>query len=160
MIFTKALTYKDIEDKLDKNDVITIIGCESCVRSSGSGGEERMRQIALKLRADGFNVKDGYMVPGACTPKVLFTKLGRDTTAVISLACSAGTSNINRYFGKYKVVEATRDIGLMLMDSDKKVLKVTMPYQGSQDEMGKEYKLCTGEKTDSDNNIPVMEVTK
>jgi len=161
MIFTKALPYKDIKDNLDKeSDVITIIGCPSCVRVSGSGGEEKMRELALKLRKDGFNVKDGFMVPSACTPKVLFARIGRDVNTVLSLACSAGTSNIRRFFLKHKIVETTEDIGLMVTDSDKKILKVTMPYQNHEGETGKEYVVCTGEKRAVDNGLPITEVGK
>lgn len=161
MIFAKALPYEDIKKNLDKdNDVITIIGCQSCVRASGCGGEEKMRELALKLREDKFNVKDGFMVPSVCTPKVLYAKLGGKINTIIALTCSAGTSNIQRYFSNYKIVESTKDIGLMVSDSDKKILKVTMPYQYSENELGKEYGLCTGEKMDSNNKLLAMEVGK
>lgn len=159
MIFTKALPYDTIKQNLKKDDVITIIGCQTCVRTSGSGGEERMRKLALRLRKDGFNVIDGFMVPTACTPKVLFAKLKPNVNTIISLACSAGLSNVQRYFSNYKIVETTEDVGLMVTDSDKKVLKVTMPYQGYQKEEGKEYILCTGEQADS-NQLFVMEAEK
>jgi hypothetical protein len=146
MIFTKALPYNDIKQNLDKKDVITIIGCETCVRASGCGGEEKMKELALQLRKDGYNVVDGYMVPGSCSPKVLFAKLGKNINTIISLACSAGMSNILRYYPKYKVVATTVDVGLMVSDSDKKSLKVTMPFENHEDEQGNEYELCTGEK--------------
>lgn len=155
MIFTKALPYDEIKRNLDKSDVITIIGCESCVRASGCGGEEKMRELALKLRKDGYNVEDGFMVPGSCSPKVLFAKLGKNINTIVSLACSAGMSNILRYYPNCKIVATTTDIGLMVTDSDKKILKVTMPYRGHEKETGKEYGLCTGEKLDSE-NLPVM----
>jgi hypothetical protein len=159
MIFTKALPYSEIKQYLDKNDVITIIGCQSCVRASGCGGEAKMKELALKLRKDGYNVKDGFMVPSSCTPKVLFAKLGKNINTIISLACSAGMSNIQRYFATYKIVATTIDIGLMVSDSDQKVLKVTMPYQEYRNEQGKEYGLCTGEKMNSP-KLLVMEAKK
>lgn len=159
MIFTKALPYSEIKKNLNKDDVITIIGCESCVRTSGCGGEEKMKELALKLRKDGYNVVDGFMVPNSCSPKVLFAKVGKNINTIISLACSAGMSNVKRYFLNYKIVETTADIGLMVSDSDRKVLKVTMPYKDYQAEQGKEYGLCTGEKVDSDSWL-VMEAEK
>ncbi|QNK39917.1 hypothetical protein [Caproicibacter fermentans] len=159
MIFTKALPYNDIKRKLDKSDVITIIGCESCVRASGCGGEEKMQELALKLRKDGYNVVDGYMVPSSCTPKLLFAKLGKNINTIISLACSAGLSNIKRYYSNYKIVETTTDIGLMVTDSDQKILKVTMPYQEHKNERGNEYGLCTGEAMDS-KKLLIMEAEK
>ncbi|MGD9155252.1 MAG: hypothetical protein PVG90_07115 [Bacillota bacterium] len=159
MIFTKALPYNEIRRNLDKNDVITIIGCQSCVRASGCGGAEKMKELALKLRKDGYNVIDGFMVPSSCTPKVLFAKLGKNVNTIISLACSAGMSNIQRYFANYKIIATTMDVGLMVSDSDQKVLKVTMPYQKYQTEQGKEYELCTGEKIDS-HKLLMMEAEK
>lgn len=159
MIFTKALPYNDIKRKLDKSDVITIIGCESCVRVSGCGGEEKMQELALKLRKDGYNVVDGYMVPSSCTPKLLFAKLGKNINTIISLACSAGLSNIKRYYSNYKIVETTTDIGLMVTDSDQKILKVTMPYQEHKNERGNEYGLCTGKAMDS-KKLLIMEAEK
>lgn len=160
MIFTKSMTYEDIKKNLDKDDVITIIGCQSCARWSGSGGEGKMKELALKLRNDGFNVKDGYSIRYVCGPSILYTKLGKDVTTVISLACNAGSSSIHQNFPEHKIVNATADIGLMVIDSDKKILKVTLPYEGSQRQLGKEYKLHTGEKMDSDNNLLNMEVAK
>jgi hypothetical protein len=149
MIFTKALPYEQIKASLSKDDRIMIIGCESCVRASGCGGAEKMKELALRLRKDGYQVIDGYMVPGSCSPKVLFAKPGKSINTIISLACSAGGANIRRYYPGYKIVETTRDIGLMVTDSEKKVLKVTMPYRGSEDEKDNEYGLCTGEKRET-----------
>lgn len=161
MIFTKSLKYEDIKNNLNKDtDIISIIGCETCVRTSGSGGQEKMRELALKLREDGYAVKDGFMVPSACTPKVTFAKLNKDINTIISLACSAGTSNIERYFSEYKIIETTEDIGLMITDSDKKTIKVTMPYKGHEDEASKEYELYTGNKKDTANELPILEVEK
>lgn len=158
MIFTKALPYNEIKEKLSKtNDVITVIGCQSCVRASGCGGEKKMKELALSLRQNGYNVKDGFSVLASCTPKVLFVKLDSEVNTILSLSCSAGTANVKRCFPKHKVVETTAAIGLMLADSDKKILKVTMSYQDYPDEKGKEYGLCTGEKMDSNNNLLTME---
>jgi hypothetical protein len=159
MIFTKALPYQEIKEHLDKNDLITIIGCESCVRTSGSGGEAKMKELALKLRKDGYHVIDGFMVPSACTPKVLYAKLGKNINTIISLACSAGTANMQRCFANYKIVETTVDIGLMVSNSEQKVIKVTMPYQEHRNEQGKEYEIYTGKKMDS-NKLLVMEAEK
>ncbi|MDD2402495.1 MAG: hypothetical protein PHI90_09400, partial [Clostridia bacterium] len=161
MIFTKALKYEDIKKGLDKdNDIITIIGCETCVRVAGSGGEEKMKELALKLRSDGYNVKDGFMVPTACTPKISFAKLSKDVNTIVSLACSAGSSNLERSYPEYKIIETTEDIGLMITNTDKNIIKVTMPYEGHEDEAGKEYDFYTGNKRDNDNELLFSEVRK
>ena len=161
MIFTKALKYEDIIKNIDiDNDVITIIGCETCVRVAGSGGEEKMKELAMKLRSEGYNVKDGFMVPSSCTPKVLYAQLSKDVNTIISMACSAGTSNVIRCFPEYKVIETTENIGLMITDTDKNIIKVTMPYESHEDELGMEYECCTGNKKDNNYGLLVLEVEK
>ncbi|MCH3918027.1 MAG: hypothetical protein LKE40_11370 [Spirochaetia bacterium] len=151
MIFTKALPYEQIKQQLDaRADVIMIIGCESCVRASGCGGEEKMKELALRLRKDGFDVRDGYMVPGSCSPKVLFAKVGKDVNTIVSLACSAGLSNVKRYFsGRCKIVSTTVDVGLMVSDSEVEKLQVTIPYKGHEAETEHAYGLYTGKPVDT-----------
>lgn len=161
MIFTKALKYENIKKNIDKNkDVITIIGCETCVRVAGSGGEEKMKELAIKLLNDGYNVKDGFMIPTVCTPKIMYAKLSKDINTIISLACSAGCSNLERTYPGYKIIETTEDIGLMVTDTDKNIIKITIPYKNNEDEVGKEYEVITGIKKNNDNNLLKMEVEK
>jgi hypothetical protein len=161
MIFTKPLKYEDITKNLDKyNDIISLIGCKTCVRVAGTGGSEVMKKLALKLRKDGFNVKDGFLVPTACNPKLLFAKLGKDINTIISLTCSAGSSNITRNYPEYKLVQTSEDAGLMVTDTDKNIIKITMPYENFNDKSGFEYETLTGNKTESNNNLPIMEVGK
>jgi len=159
MIFTKALEYEDIRKNIDKdNDVITIIGCETCVRVAGSGGQEKMKELAMQLRSDGYNVKDGFMVPTACTPKIFLAKIGRGVNTILSLACEAGSANLERSYPEYKLVQTIKDVGLMVADTDKEVLKVTLPYKVDDNEVGKEYKTLTGIKNENDNSLPIMEM--
>ena len=161
MIFTKPLKYEDITKNLDKeNDIISLLGCETCVRVAGSGGQEVMKKLALKLREDGFNVKDGFLVPTACNPKIMFVKLDKDINTIVSLSCSAGSSNITRAYPEYKLVQTSVDAGLMVTDTDKNIIKITMPYEGFNDEAGFEYETVTGKKTEGNDNLPIMESSK
>lgn len=160
MIFIKGRSYEEITKQLDRDDVITLIGCQSCARSSGVSETDKMRELAFRLRADGYQVKDGYAISDICTPKVLHAKLGKETNAVIALSCSAGVANLKRCFPGAKIVETTEDIGLAVTDTDKKVLRVTLPYESNKNERGKEYRLLTGEKLKSDDNLFAAEVEK
>ena len=145
MIFTKSLEIEDIKKNLDKdNDVIAIIGCETCVRVCGVGGDEKMKELAMSLRSDGYNVKEGFMVPTACTPKIFLAKPDRSINTILSLACSAGTSNLERELPQYKIVRTAEDVGLMIHDSETEVITVTMPYGEHKDELGNEYEAHTG----------------
>lgn len=157
MIFTKALKYEDITKNLDReNDVISMLGCETCVRVAGTGSREAMKKLALKLREDGFNIKDGFLVPTACNPKLCFAKLSTDINTIVSMSCSAGSSNMMRLFPECKLVEVSEDAGLMITDTDKKIIKITMPYQKFKNEKGFEYEAFTGKKLAENDNLPVM----
>jgi len=144
MIFTKPKTYEDIRSQLDKNDVITIISCSSCARVAGTGGEKPMKNLAFRLRQDGYRVLDGYTINTVCTPKVFQARLGRQVNTLISLTCSAGTCNLEQLFQGHKVIEANIDIGLMSADNVKKTIRVEVPYEGHEHLRGKEYEMFTG----------------
>ncbi|MBF9018399.1 MULTISPECIES: hypothetical protein [unclassified Oceanispirochaeta] len=161
MIFAKALKYEDIIKNLDReNDVISMLGCETCVRVAGCGGRKAMKELALKLREDGFNVKEGFLVPTACNPKITFAKLDKEINTVVSMACSAGGSNIKRLFPECKLIESSEDVGLMVSDTDKKVLKITKPFKKFEHETGFEYETLTGIKLESNDNLPIMNNNK
>jgi len=145
MIFTRAKAYEDIVSQLDKNDVITIISCSSCARVAGTGGEKPMQDLALRLRVDGYDVREGYTINTVCTPKVFQAKPARQVNTLISLTCSAGTCNMERIFENYKVIEATTDIGLMSADNQRKTVRVEVPYEGSEHLKGQEYVMFTGQ---------------
>jgi len=149
MIFTKTLTYDEIKNNLNKDDVIAIIGCSSCARIAGSGGENQMKDLAMHLRGEGFNVKEGFSINTLCTPKVLQAKLNGKVNTVITLSCSAGNSNVIQLFSNQKVVNGCSDVGLMSANRKEETVKVAMPYAGYEDTKGKTYKMFTGEMVDN-----------
>ena len=140
MIFTNSLPYDDIVRQIDKeNDVITIVGCNTCIRVSGSGGPEKMKEMASKLKIDGYSVKDGYMLPIACMEPYLFTvKLNAEVNTIVALCCTAGFSNIKRNYPEIKVIETVDNVGLIVADANKGVVKVAMPYEKHSDKLGEE----------------------
>ncbi|WBW95617.1 hypothetical protein [Oceanirhabdus sp. W0125-5] len=148
MIFTNSFKYEDIISKIDKEkDSITIVGCNGCVRTSGAGGPEKMKELALKLRNDGYNVLDGYMLPAACVePYIHKAKLSFDVNTVIALSCSAGFFNMKNNFSHVKVVESVEDIGLFVADANTEIIKVVMPYEKHKDKLGEEYIMGTDGK--------------
>lgn len=143
MIFSNSIKYEDLTSKLDKeNDVITIIGCNTCIRVSGAGGPEKMKELALKLRKDGYNVKDGIMLPYACMePYLAAIKIPHQINTIICLACTSGVSNLRRNYPELKIVETVDNIGLIVADTNKGVLKIAMPYEKHKHKLGYEYPL-------------------
>lgn len=161
MILTKSLNYEDIIKKIDKEkDVIAIIGCNTCIRVSGAGGPEKLKELAMKLRSDGYNVKEGFMLPIACMEPYLFTaKLANGVNTIISLSCSAGFSNMKRNFSQIKVIETVKDMGLMVADANKGILKLISPYEKYRDKAGSEYVIGSDAKELLEENLPMdMEV--
>lgn len=161
MILTKSINYDDIVSNLDKEkDVIAIIGCNTCIRVSGAGGPDKMKELAMKLRKDGYNVKEGIMLPIACMEPYLFTaKLANGVNTIVALSCSAGFSNMQRNFKELKVIETVKDIGLMVADANKGLLKVISPYNEYKDKAGKEYAMCSDATELQGENLPLdMEV--
>ena len=64
---TRAVKYEIIVEQLEKkSDVISIVSCNTCVRLAKTGGEEKMKNLAMKLMEDGYHVKDGFLITLPC----------------------------------------------------------------------------------------------
>ena len=147
MIFSKIEPYEEIVTKLDKKeDKIAIISCNTCARTCGNGGLNKLNELGLRLIRDGYNVTDEAVVLYACSEPILReAKLNLDANTIIVLSCSAGWSCFTRNYPDKKVLRVTEDIGLVCTDADKEIFKVVMPYKNHESELGKEYRINTGE---------------
>ena len=147
MIFSRIESYEDIISKLDKKeDKIAVISCNTCARTCGNGGLNKLNELGLRLIRDGYFVTDEVVILYACSEPILReAKLDLDANTIIVLSCSAGWACFTRNFADKKVVKVTDDIGLVLTDTDKEIFKVVMPYKNHESEMGKEYRINTGE---------------
>ena len=147
MIFSKIESYKDIIKKLDrKEDKIAIISCNTCARTCGNGGLNKLNELGLRLIRDGYYITDEAVVLYACSEPILReAKLNLEANTIIVLSCSAGWSCFTRNYPDKKVLKVTEDIGLVVTDTDKEIFKVIMPYKRHESEIGKEYRTNTGE---------------
>lgn len=147
MIFSKIESYEDIIKKLDKKeDKIAIISCNTCARTCGNGGINKLNELGFRLIRDGYNVSDEAVVLYACSEPILReAKLNLDANTILVLSCSAGWSCFTRNYPDKKVLKVTEDIGLVITDADREIFKVVMPYKGHESERGKEYRTNTGE---------------
>ena len=147
MIFSKIEPYEEIVKKLDKKeDKIAIISCNTCARTCGNGGLNKLNELGLRLIRDGYYVTDEAVILYACSEPILReAKLDLEANTIIVLSCSAGWSCLKRNFPDKKVLKVTEDIGLVMTDTDKEIFKVIMPYRNHESEMGKEYRTGTGE---------------
>ena len=147
MIYSKIEPYEEIIKKLDKKeDKIAIISCNTCARTCGNGGLNKLNELGLRLIRDGYNVTDEAVILYACSEPILReAKLDLEANTIIVLSCSAGWACFTRNFADKKVVKVTEDIGLVMTDTDKEIFKVVMPCKNHESELGKEYRINTGE---------------
>ena len=147
MIFSKIEDYEEIIKKLDKKqDKIAIISCNTCARTCGNGGITKLNELGLRLIRDGYHVTDEAVILYACSEPILReAKLDLEADTIIVLSCSAGWACFTRNFADKKVLKVTEDVGLVLTDTEKEVFKVVMPSKGHQADLGKEYRIHTGE---------------
>lgn len=114
MVITKARTYEEIKAQLKKSDKIWVMSCNSCVRFIGTGGEEKMKQLAQKLKADGFQVTGTTLFGVACLKEIVREKINPDT--IVMLSCDAGIFNINLALKPKKMVCALVTLGIGVRD--------------------------------------------
>lgn len=113
---TKAIRYEKLIESLKKENKITIVSCNTCVRLNETGGEDKLEALATKLRNDGFNVRDGFLITMPCQDHYMNNvTITPDIDTIILLACSAGCSNALVHFPKQKIVPALEDRGMMII---------------------------------------------
>jgi len=115
MIITEMKPYGLIKSKLNKKDQIGIVSCNSCPRICETGGEEKMKEIAGRLKKDGFNVVDMDLIGRACDFDLLKKDELHGTTTIV-LACDAGVYNLHKLFPKRRIIIALNAIGLGAFD--------------------------------------------
>ena len=147
MIFAKIEPYEEIIKKLDKKeDKIAIISCNTCARTCGNGGLNKLNELGLRLIRDGYYITDEAVILYACSEPILReAKLDLEANTIIVLSCSAGWSCFTRNFPDKKVLKVTEDIGLVMTDSDKEIFKIVLPYKNHESKLGREYRINTGE---------------
>jgi hypothetical protein len=160
VIFSRLLPYEEISKRLSKDSKIVIISCNGCARMSGSGGLERAEELRLRLMKEGYKVTDEAVIPYACSEPYLrelrrMARLSPEADTIISLACSAGWSCIKRSFPNMKVINATEDIGLMIIDMDEGLFKVTSPFKKYEEILGRKYEIYSGKPIQGDNSMEV-----
>lgn len=115
MIITEAKPYGMIKAELKKTDRIGIIACNSCARMCETGGEKAMKELAERLKKDGFNVVDTDLIGIACDfDQLKKQEMLGDVTIV--LACDAGVYNLKKLFPERKIIPAIETIGLGAWD--------------------------------------------
>jgi len=143
---TQRLPLEEIEAKLAKTDRIAIISCNTCVRFCGTGGLEKMEELASQLRKDGFTVVDELLVTAACIRDYTErARLSKSINKVIALTCDAGWTSIKQALPGVEVIKANETLGIMIVSPSKGVLKLMKAFEKYKKREGDEFGLLTGE---------------
>lgn len=116
MIITELKPYGLLKSQLNKKDKIGIVSCNVCAFMCETGGEKEMKNLANRLKKDGFNVVDMDLIGSACNYDQL-KKNELHGTLTIVLACDAGIYNLKKMFPKRKIIGALDTIGLGAFDN-------------------------------------------
>jgi hypothetical protein len=115
MIVTSCKPYGVVRGMLKKWKKIGIVSCNSCARACETGGKEKMDELALRLKQDGFNVVDTELLPMACNVDAA-KKPNYQADYLIALACDSGVCTLQSLFPNKVVVPALDTIGLGARD--------------------------------------------
>jgi len=115
---TRAVKYEAIAGQLDKEkDIITMVSCNTCVRLAKTGGAAKMKELALQLRKDGFQVKDGFVITLPCWDYSLDNVTLHPTiNTVVVMGCSCACANIAVHRPGVKIVPTVVDRGTVVED--------------------------------------------
>jgi hypothetical protein len=115
---TRAVKYEAIIGQLAKNlDNISLVSCNTCVRLAKTGGADKLKQLALQLKHDGYNVRDGFVITLPCWDHCLHNVVLHPlVNTVIVLGCSCACANIAVKFPGLKIIPAVTDRGTVVED--------------------------------------------
>jgi hypothetical protein len=147
---TQPLDIKEIEAQLTKSDRIAVISCNTCVRFCGTGGINRLDQVAERLREDGFSVSDTVLLTAACVRDYTErSRLSSGITKVVALTCDGGWTSLQQALPNVEVIKANETLGIMIVSPSKGVVKLAKSYEKHRPRLGEEFALLTGKpKTD------------
>ena len=120
MVITKAKPYGIIKSQLKKSDRIELVSCNACVKFCKTGGEEKMQEMAQRLRKDGFNVVDTDLIGMACVLD-LVKKQSFKGNVLIAFTCDAGIFNIEKLAKGKKIIAALDTVGIGTRDGEKNI---------------------------------------
>lgn len=149
MIYSKLIPYGEITKKLEAKESIAVVSCNSCARECGVGGLQKADELVERLTHDGYVVKEEFVVSYACSePIYRKTRIRLQSDVLIVLACSAGVNCLARMYPKKTVLKVTKDMGLVIIDTELERFKVVIPSRISLpppiDEVGREYEVGVG----------------
>ena len=143
---TQRKPFEEIKSHLKKTDRTGIISCNTCVRFCGTGGLEKMEELASQLRREGYTVEEELLLTAACIRDYIErARLSKGLTKIIALTCDAGWASIKQALPDVEVIKANETLGIMVVSPGNGVLKLMKTFKKYKNRAGDEFGLLTGE---------------
>lgn len=134
IISVRSLSYDDLTSGLSKQDRIALWSCDSCIKSCGLGGSEKMSHLRKILEEDGYHVTATELISVSCHPDLIKERrlnadkrdALEDATAFVVLACEDGYRCVKSEFDDKTVIGTAETVGAGGMT--KKGALLTTPF--------------------------------
>jgi len=116
----RRFEYEALKARLQPDDRIAILSCDSCAKQSdGLGGEQGLESLADKLSPDGFNVVRRELLPVACSLEQLTAllddegnrKLFEEVDVIVPLSCQRGIESAKDILPGLRILRVTETLG-------------------------------------------------
>jgi hypothetical protein len=116
----RRFEYEALKARLQPDDRIAILSCDSCAKQSdGLGGEQGLESLADKLSADGYNVVSRELLPVACSLEQLTAllddegnrKLFEEVDVIVPLSCQRGIESAKDILPGLRIIRVTETLG-------------------------------------------------
>ena len=133
----RTMTYDELKGLIEKGARIAVWSCNTCAKAShGFGGGESMKELASRLRSDGFDVRKEELMPASCyydgirVRKEKWVADGEydEIDVIIPLACQEARAAMTELFPDKKIVDDSRTAGLGVLN-DSGVCVLTDPFE-------------------------------
>ena len=142
-VTVRRFEYGVLKTKLTPHHRIMILSCDSCAKlCKGLGGEQGLKSLTDKLVADGFNVVHRELLPVACSPEQLTSrlddeanrKLFEEADVIIALTCRSGIERARETLPGLRILEVTKTLGKGTFSPDEGA-RLTEPLEGIEIEI-------------------------
>jgi len=109
VIITEPKLLEEVLEMLKPFEKVFIVGCGTCSTVCQTGGEEQVKEMALRLKKEGKEITGTVVVESPCDARVLrrdTRKLKKEiesSDAIVAMTCGAGVQDIVDHTGEITV---------------------------------------------------------
>jgi len=138
IISLRKLSYKELKNKLSKDDKILVYSCNACVKACGIGGLEMMTRLEKTLKADGYNVFAKDLISIGCSTnlvekrkiEIAKKRMYDEANVIIPLICEDGYEVAAELFEDKKIISIAQTLGVGNFTPDRGVV-LTSPFEST-----------------------------